>query len=155
MEATVLCCFSWVWSSMPKVLWSNKYQYLWKGLSDFADVLQVVICILWDIHYFELALSGMASEPIRLSDVAPSHFAGFFTCGLFDLLNVIPRVHCFILLVRIYFTKNTKRFSKISNFSSFIWQITWCVVLVKVQELSRTCSPVRKGPKTTPKSIYL
>lgn len=57
------------------------------------------------IGYFKLALSGMASEPIRLSDVAANHFAGFFTCGLFDLPNVIPRVHCFIVLVRIYFYK--------------------------------------------------
>ena len=26
------------------------FQYLWKGFNDFIDFLQVVICILLDIH---------------------------------------------------------------------------------------------------------
>ena len=51
MEATSLSCrFSWVWPGMPKVLCNDKSQYLWKGLSDFVDFLQV-ICILLDIHW--------------------------------------------------------------------------------------------------------
>ena len=50
VEATVLsCCFSWVWSSMPKVL-STNHQYFWKGLSDLVDFLQAVIYVLLDIH---------------------------------------------------------------------------------------------------------
>ena len=52
MEATVLSCrFSWVWSACPKFSKATNYQHLWKGLYDFADFLQVVICILLDIHW--------------------------------------------------------------------------------------------------------
>ena len=51
MEATVLsCCFGRVWCSMPKVHWNNKSPLSLKKLSDFVDFLQVVICILLDIH---------------------------------------------------------------------------------------------------------
>ena len=34
----------------PKFSEIKNRQYLWKGLSDFADFLHVVICILLDIH---------------------------------------------------------------------------------------------------------
>ena len=34
----------------PKFSEATNHQYLWKGLSDFADFLQVVFCILLDIH---------------------------------------------------------------------------------------------------------
>ena len=77
MEATELsCCLSWVLSeSCPKFFEVTNHQYLWKGLSDFVDfckslfasceisVEATIIC------YFGLALSGIASQPIRLSDV--------------------------------------------------------------------------------------
>ena len=52
MEATVLSrFFSWVWYCMPKVFWNNKSPIFWKGLSDFVDFLQVVICIMLDTHW--------------------------------------------------------------------------------------------------------
>ena len=35
----------------PKFSETTNHQYLWKGLSDFVDFLQVVICILLDIHW--------------------------------------------------------------------------------------------------------
>ena len=60
----------------PKFSKTTNHQYLWKLLCDFVDFLQVVICILLDIHlsykkcYFGLVLSGIASQPIRLSDVS-------------------------------------------------------------------------------------
>ena len=76
MEATVLSCrFSWVWSACPKFSEVTNHQFLWKGSCDFVDFLQVVICILLDIHWsyknvlFWAALSGIASQPFRLSDV--------------------------------------------------------------------------------------
>ena len=59
----------------PKFSEATNHQYLWKGCSDFVDFLQVVICILLDIHWsyknvlFWAALSGIASQPFRLSDV--------------------------------------------------------------------------------------
>ena len=34
----------------PKFSEATNQQYLWKGCSDFVDFLQVVICILLDIH---------------------------------------------------------------------------------------------------------
>ena len=52
MEATVLSChFSWVWSACPKFSEVTNHQFLWKGSCDFVDFLQVVICILLDIHW--------------------------------------------------------------------------------------------------------
>ena len=45
------CRFSWVWSNMHKVLWSKTLPIYWKGSCDFVDFLQVVICILLDIHW--------------------------------------------------------------------------------------------------------
>ena len=78
MEATSLlsCCFSWVWFGMPKVLWTNKSPISLERVVWFCWFLQVVICILLDIYievtkicYFGLALSGITSQPIRLSDV--------------------------------------------------------------------------------------
>ena len=129
METTVLsCCFSWVWSGMPKVLW--------KGLSDFIDFLHVIICILLDIHWscknmvfwagivrhrlsanqivgcFELKIlkSYMRYQvdfllPLNLQKIScyfglccklllANQFAGFFTFDLFNLLILIPGVHC-------------------------------------------------------------
>ena len=59
----------------PKLSETTNHQYLWKRSSDFVDFLQVVVCLLLDIHcsykicYFGQALSGIASQPIRLSDV--------------------------------------------------------------------------------------
>ena len=59
----------------PKFSEITNWQYLWKGLSDFVGFLHVVICILLIsleatiICYFGLALSGIGSQPIRLSDV--------------------------------------------------------------------------------------
>ena len=59
----------------PKFFEVTNHQYLWKGLSDFVDFCKslfasceisieaTIIC------YFGLALSGIASQPIRLSDV--------------------------------------------------------------------------------------
>ena len=49
-------------------------QYLWKGLSGFVDFLHLVIYMLdiywsYKICYLGLALSGMASSPIRWSDI--------------------------------------------------------------------------------------
>ena len=35
----------------PKFSETTNHQYLWKGLIDFVDFLQVVICILLDIHW--------------------------------------------------------------------------------------------------------
>ena len=35
----------------PKFSEATNHQYLWKGCSDFVDFLQVVICILLDIHW--------------------------------------------------------------------------------------------------------
>ena len=52
MEATVLSCrFSWVWSACPKFSEVTNHQFLWKGSCDFVDFLQVVICIMLDIHW--------------------------------------------------------------------------------------------------------
>ena len=79
------------------------------------------------ICYFGLALSGIGSQPTRLSDalnlknlkaiwdinlmfcfhwnykkyhtILANPFAGFFTFDLFDLLILIPGVHCYIVLV--------------------------------------------------------
>ena len=59
----------------PKFSEITNYQHLWWRLSDFVDFLPVVICILFDIRWsyqnllFWLALSGIDSQPIRLSDV--------------------------------------------------------------------------------------
>ena len=60
----------------PKFSETTNHQYLWKGLNDFGGFLQVVICILLDTHcsyknilFLGLALSGIASQPIRFSDV--------------------------------------------------------------------------------------
>ena len=70
MAATVLSCFSRVWSCMPKVFKATNHQYLWKGSCDFVDFLQVVISIeATKICYFGLTYSGITSQPIRLSDV--------------------------------------------------------------------------------------
>ena len=35
----------------PKFSETTNHQYLWKGFIDFVDFLQVVICILLDIHW--------------------------------------------------------------------------------------------------------
>ena len=54
---------------------ATNHQFLWKGLSDFVDFLQVVICILLDIHWsckimlFGLAFSGIGFQSIRSTDV--------------------------------------------------------------------------------------
>ena len=68
MEATLLsCCFSWVWSSMPKVLWNYKSSISLERVSDV-----VVICILLDVHWGYknmLFWVVIGSQPIRLSDV--------------------------------------------------------------------------------------
>ena len=37
-------------SACPKFSEATNHQYLWKGSSDFVDFLQIVICILLDIH---------------------------------------------------------------------------------------------------------
>ena len=50
MKAAVLSCFSWYGPACPKFSEATNHQYLWKGLSDFVDCLQVVICVLLDIH---------------------------------------------------------------------------------------------------------
>ena len=68
------------------------------------------------VCYFRLALSGISSQPIRLSRcfklkkhknyfefwpkvLLANYFAGFCTFDLFDLLILIPGVHCYIALV--------------------------------------------------------
>ena len=51
----------------PKFSQITNRQYLWKRFSDFFDFLQVVEAT--KICYFGLALSGIGSQPIRLSDV--------------------------------------------------------------------------------------
>ena len=51
VEATVLsCCFSRVWSGLPKVLWSNKSPISLKMVVWICWLL-VVICIFLDIHW--------------------------------------------------------------------------------------------------------
>ena len=143
MEATVLSCrFSWLWSGMPKVLWSNKSPvslervewFCWLFASSYF--LHLVRYPLKLRKYAILALSGIACQPIRLSDVLnlknskriwviklilcfhwswkkycyyglwlkivlANQFAGFSTFGLFDLLNLILRVHWYT--VRVYY----------------------------------------------------
>ena len=37
--------------AFPKLCEATNHQYLWKGSCDFVDFLQVVICILLDIHW--------------------------------------------------------------------------------------------------------
>ena len=37
--------------AFPKFCEATNHQYLWKGSCDFVDFLQVVICILLDIHW--------------------------------------------------------------------------------------------------------
>ena len=51
----------------PKFSQITNRQYFWKRFSDFFDFLQVVEAT--KICYFGLALSGIGSQPIRLSDV--------------------------------------------------------------------------------------
>ena len=53
----------------------TNHQYLWKGLSDFVDFCVQLFesCRIsieaTEIYYFGLALSGMGSQTIKLSDV--------------------------------------------------------------------------------------
>ena len=53
----------------------TNHQYLWKGLSDFVDFCVQLFesCRIsieaTETYYFGLALSGMASQTIKLSDV--------------------------------------------------------------------------------------
>ena len=52
MEATVLSwSFSWLRSGIPKSSKITNCQYLWKGLSNFVDFLDVVIYLLLDIYW--------------------------------------------------------------------------------------------------------
>ena len=46
-----LQCYYFVLVGMFKVLWTSNHQYLWKWFSDFVDILQVVICVLFHIHW--------------------------------------------------------------------------------------------------------
>ena len=139
MQAAVLPVpFSWIWTDMPKFLWSNK--------SPISLGRVVWFCWFFGSSYFHLVkyplklqklptFSGIASEPIRLSDVlnlknskriwgiqlafcfhwnlkkyyailgydpkilSANQFAGYFTFGLFDLLSLIPGVHCYTVPV--------------------------------------------------------
>ena len=77
MEATVLSCrFSWVWYGMPKVLWSNKSPvslekvvwFYWFFASSYLHLVGYPLK-LQKICCFGLALSVIASQPIRLSAV--------------------------------------------------------------------------------------
>ena len=125
---------------MPKFSETTNHQYLWKGLSDFVDFLQVVICTLLDINwsdknmlflvcivrhrlsanqtirYFKLKqlekdmryqvdfLLRLKLEEICYFGLWPQNtlgqsVAGFLTFDLFDLWNLIPGVHYYIVLV--------------------------------------------------------
>ena len=142
MEATVLSCrFSWVWSACPKFSEVTNHQFLWKGSCDFVDFLQVVICILLDIHWSYknmlfwvgivrhslsanqivrcFKLKNLKNNlryqvdfllPLKLEKILcyfglwpqntlSESVCGIFTFDLFDLLNLIPGVHCYIALV--------------------------------------------------------
>ena len=74
-EATALsCCFSWVWSSMPKVLWNisgKGWKVEWFCRFFGCSYLHLVRYLLKLQKYaiFGLALSGIGSQTIRLSDV--------------------------------------------------------------------------------------
>ena len=73
----------------PKFPEATNHQYLWKGSCNFVDFLQAVICILLDIHwsykicYFGLEVSGIASQPIRLSDALNLTQKGYEISGWF------------------------------------------------------------------------
>ena len=56
MEATVLCRFSWVWSGMPKVLWSNKSIFLEK--------------VMWFCWFFASSYLHLARYPLKLQKYA-------------------------------------------------------------------------------------
>ena len=76
MEATVLSYhFSWVWSCMPKVLWNNKspislervYWFCWFFACSYLHLVRYPLKLKYAV--FLLALTGIGSQPIRLSDV--------------------------------------------------------------------------------------
>ena len=97
-EATVLsCCFIWVCSSMPKVLWNNKSQYLWRWLSDSVDFLHVAICILLNIHLsfqnllFWAGIIRHSSQPIRLFPSRIGKFLVKSALGSQSSLRAQPR----------------------------------------------------------------
>ena len=73
MEATVLCHFIWVWSSMPKVLWHNNSPISLERVVWFCWFLQVVICILLDIHWSYknmLFWAGIVRHSLSSSQIA-------------------------------------------------------------------------------------
>ena len=137
--AVLLCHFSWVWSGMPKVLRNNRSL----SLSDFVDFLHVVI---W-AGIVRLKLSANQTVrfsklkklenymryqvdfllPLKLQKIScyfvlcckilfANQFAGFFT---FDLLILIPGVHCYIVLVLVVFRDFVPRLSSTSVIEYF------------------------------------
>ena len=128
-------------AACPKFSEATNHQYLWKGSCDFVDFLQVVICILLDIHWSYknmLFWAGIVRHslsanqivrcfklknlknnlryqvdfllPLKLEKILcyfglwpqntlSESVCGIFTFDLFDLLNLIPGVHCYIALV--------------------------------------------------------
>ena len=128
----------------PKFSEATNHQYLREGSCDFVDVLQVVICILLNIHWSYknmLFWAGIVMHSLSANQIVrclklkklkkdmsyqvdfcfhwnwkkytilgydpkillANQFAGYFTFGLFDLLNLIPGVHCYIILVIVVF----------------------------------------------------
>ena len=129
----------------PKFSEATNHQYRWKGSCDFVDFLQVVICILLDVHWSYknilfwtgiLRHSLWANQIIRCFNLKNSkriwdikwifcfhwnvkkyfailgydrkillanQFSGYFTFGLFNLLNLILGVHSYIVLVYFLF----------------------------------------------------
>ena len=73
MEATVLCHFIWVWFSMPKVLWHKNSPISLERVVWFCWFLQVVICILLDIHWSYknmLFWAGIVRHSLSSSQIA-------------------------------------------------------------------------------------
>ena len=76
MEAKVLsCCFSWVWSCMPKVLWNNKSPISLERVEWFCRFFasSFLHLVRYTLKLHKYAILGWHyqtdSQPIRLSDV--------------------------------------------------------------------------------------
>ena len=92
--------------------WNYKNMLFWAGVVRHShSVNQIVKCfklkkLKKDMRYQVDFLLPLKLEEILCYDpkiLLFNNFAGYFNFGLFDLLNIIPEVHCYIELCYILF----------------------------------------------------